>query len=45
MNEATSHGPAEVARLFVASAPIFVTLLDLDGRIIEISPVFVKTFV
>jgi PAS domain S-box-containing protein len=45
MTEATSHGPAEVARLFVASAPIFMTLLDLNGHILEISPVFVKAFV
>src|SRR4051794_38914643 len=45
MTEATSHGPAEVARLFVASAPIFMTLLDLNGQILEISPVFVKAFV
>ncbi|HKR88693.1 MAG TPA: ATP-binding protein [Phenylobacterium sp.] len=45
MEEATSHGPVEVARLFVASAPIFMTLLDLDGRILEISPVLVKVFI
>jgi PAS domain S-box-containing protein len=44
MDEATSHGAAEVARLFVASAPISMTLMDLDGRFLEISPVFATGF-
>ena len=35
MTAATSHSPAEVARLFVASAPIFMTLLDLDPDVVD----------
>ena len=45
MTAATPTCPAEVARLFVASAPIHISLLDLDGRFIELSPSFVDTFV
>jgi PAS domain S-box-containing protein len=45
MAPATTHGPAEAARLFVASAPILMTLLDLEGRFIEVSPPFMEIFV
>ena len=37
-----SQGPAydalETARSFVARAPMFMSLLDLEGRVIEVSP-------
>jgi PAS domain S-box-containing protein len=45
MTEATSYGLTEVARRFVACAPIYMSLLDLDGRVVEMSPMFVKAFV
>ena len=34
----------EVARLFVSRAPIFVSLLSLDGRLIEASPRYAEVF-
>ena len=34
----------EVARLFVARAPIFVSLMSLDGRLIEVSPRYEEVF-
>jgi PAS domain S-box-containing protein len=45
MTEATSYGLMEVARRFVACAPIYMSLMDLDGRVVEMSPMFVKAFV
>ena len=45
MTEATSSGPMAAARRFVAGAPILLTLLDLDGRVLEFSPPFVKMYV
>jgi PAS domain S-box-containing protein len=45
MTEATSYGPMAAARRFVAGAPILLTLLDLDGRVLEFSPPFVKMYV
>jgi len=45
MTEATSYGPMAAARRFVAGAPILLTLLDLDGRVLELSPPFVKMYV
>ncbi|CAN7455527.1 ATP-binding protein [Phenylobacterium sp. LjRoot219] len=45
MTEATSSGPTAAARRFVAGAPILLTLLGLDGRVLEFSPSFVRMYV
>ena len=45
MSQVASHDPLLVARLFVARAPIHMLLADLEGRIIELSPSFLETFV
>jgi PAS domain S-box-containing protein len=45
MTAAPTIGPADVARLFVASAPVKMTLIDLDCRFVELSPPFLETFV
>jgi len=45
MTEANAYGLADVARRFVARAPIYMSLMDLEGRVIEMSQMFVKTFI
>ena len=36
--------PEEIARLFVARAPLYMSLLSLDGLVLEVSPRYVETF-
>ena len=45
MSEAKTHSPADAARQFVAHTPLYMTLMDLDGRVLEMSPSFVQMFV
>ena len=45
MSEARTYSPHEAARHFVAHTPLHMTLMDLEGRVLEMSPAFVETFV
>ena len=41
----SSEPVVEVGRQFVAKAPLYMTMLDLNGRLIEMSPPFFETFI
>ena len=45
MTEAKTYSPADAARHFVAQTPLYMTLMDLDGRVMEMSPSFIEMFV
>jgi len=45
MTEAVSCGLADVARQFVARAPICMSLIDLDGRVLEMSQMMVTALI
>ena len=45
MSEAKTYSPADAARQFVAHTPLYMTLMDLDGRVLEMSPSFIQMFV
>jgi len=45
MSEVKTHSAADAARHFVAHTPLYMTLMDLDGRVLEMSPSFIEMFV
>ena len=45
MSEARTYSPHEAACHFVAHTPLHMTLMDLEGRVLQMSPAFIETFV